>query len=281
MFQETTKPLLRPRQTEELKEEVGRLRQMLSAPPHIANRVEDRGQLNKNLRAAERDLETQAPKAYGEEELDPATKRSTELQDRLLEGMPTQAEMRRNPPGAVDKHRRWERRNKPLLSEWKNIQLRLHQSGDGDLPDATDLANFERFRPAGGAQELSMDSAQISGKIIHIPPPGSGPAVVMSDDQAELLKSINPDLYAKMATLSNDERGNVLELVDHVAGLAMSGVKQLDIPASETQTVTEKPKHWNETDIQKLRRECKALGIKTGAKSKAWMRDEIAKVKEA
>ncbi|MEE8607209.1 MAG: hypothetical protein V3S55_06385 [Nitrospiraceae bacterium] len=216
MFQETNKSLLRPRQTEKLREDVERLKQMLSAPPHIANRIEDRGQLTKNLRAAEHDLQTQAPTAYGEDELDAATKRSAELHDKMLEGMPTQAEMRRNPPGAVDKHRRWERRNKVLLGEWKNIQLRLHQNGYGDLPDATDLANFERFRPAGGPGEMNMDNAQIPGKDYHLPPPGASPAAVMSDEQAGVLKEINPELHGKMALLDNDQRAEVLGMVDNL-----------------------------------------------------------------
>lgn len=213
VFQETTKPLLRPRQTEDLKERIGRLREVLSAPPHIANRVEDRGQVTKNLRAAEHDLQEQVPTAYGEDELDAATKRSAELKDKMLEGMPTQAEMRCNPPGAVDKHRRWEGRNKTSLCEWKNIQLRLHQGGYSDLPDATDLANFEKFRPAGGAQELDMHNAQIAGTQYHLPPPGAAQAAIFSDADIEMLKGVDPDLAASLAIMPNESRGAVLNII--------------------------------------------------------------------
>ncbi len=274
-FQETTKPLLRPRQTEELKEEVGRLRQMLSASPHIAHRIEDRGQLTKNLRAADHDLQTQAPTAYGEDELDVATKRSAELQDRMLEAMPTQAEMRRNPPGAVDKHRRWERRNKARLNEWKNIQLRLHQNGYGDLPDATDLANFERFRPAGGAQELNMDNAQIQGKIIQLPPAGAAPAAVMSDEQADMLKSVSPELHGKMALLSNEQRAEVLGLVDSLMQDTQS-VKPIE-ELAEKKPRRRKPKgSYNESAIAQLRVEAKTLGINSYGKGREQLRTEIA-----
>ena len=276
MFQETTKPFLRPRQTEELKEEVGRLRQMLSAPPHIANRIEDRGQLNKNLCAAEHDLQTQAPTAYGEDELDAATKRSAELQDKMLGGMPTQAEMRRNPPGAVDKHRRWERRNKTFLSEWKNIQLRLHQNGYGDLPDATDLANFERFRPVGGSGEMSMENAQIpQTRTTQLPPPGAGPVTVMSNEQAEMLESMNPELHDKMALLSNEQRAEVLGLVDSY----MQGTQ----PVKPTKELAEKkprrkkPKgSYNDSMIAQLRAEAKVLGISSFQKGREQLRAEIA-----
>jgi hypothetical protein len=34
-------------------------------------------------------------------------------------------EMRKCPPGAVDRHRRWEKKNKKIL-EWQNIQRRLN-----------------------------------------------------------------------------------------------------------------------------------------------------------
>jgi len=277
MFQETTKPLLRPRQTEELKEEVGRLRQMLSAPPHIANRIEDRGQLTKNLRAAEHDLQTQAPTAYGEDELDAATKRSAELQDRMVEGMPTQAEMRRNPPGAVDKHRRWERRNKPFLIEWKNIQLRLHQNGYGDLPDATDLANFERFRPVGGSGEMGMDNAQIpQTRTTQLPPPGAGPVTVMSDEQAEMLKNVNPELHGKMALLSNDQRAEVLGLVDSLRQ-GMQSVKPIK-ELAEKKPRRKKPKgSYNESVIALLRAEAKDLGINSYGKGREQLRTEISK----
>lgn len=217
MFQETIKPLLRPRQTEELKEDAKRLREILSAPPHIANRVEDRGQLTRNLRAAEKDLATQAPKPYVEAELDLATKRSDELRNEMLVGMPTQEEMRRNPPGAVDKHRLWEKRNKPRLSEWKNIQLRLHQSGFGELPDSTDLANFERYRPSGGSQQLNMDNAQITGATQFGPKPGAGPATVLSDGERDTLREMDPELAGQVALMTNEQRAKVKSFIQNMS----------------------------------------------------------------
>lgn len=206
-FQETTTPLLRPAQAQEWKEQAKTLRQMLSAPPHIANRIEDRGQMTKNLKALERDLKSQEPRPYDVSELDSAVSRSDQLKGEILEGMPTQAEMRRNPAGAVDKHRRWEKRNKKKLNEWKNIQLRRHQTGDVDLADATDVANFERFRPSGGSQQLNMHNEQIPGTAFHLPPPNAAPVTVFTDEDIAAVKAADPGI--NLAALNNEQRATV------------------------------------------------------------------------
>lgn len=227
MFQESTKPLLRPAQAQEWREQANSLRQLLSAPPHIANRIEDRGQLTKNLRALERDLKEQEPRPYGVDELDAATRRADQLKTEMVEnGMPTSPEMRRNPPGAVDKHRGWEKRNKAKLSEWKNIQLRLHQTGETELPDATDVANFERFRPTGGAQQLNMHNEQIEGRIQHGPTPGAGPSVIIGDAQAEFLQTVAPDISAKLALMSNDQRAMVKDFINGLQNPVVSASQE-------------------------------------------------------
>lgn len=273
MTELSTENVLHPRQVTELRESRAQLEVMLSAPPHIRSQLQDGGAHVQNQVKGIDAMLSQAAKPIPAEEIDSAVQQEQDLREKWLNGMPTQAEMRRNPSGAVDKHRAWEKRSKVKVLEWKNLRRRLHASGISHhgLPDEGDISNVEMYRPVGGSQELNMHGEQIEGKIIHLSPPGAGPVAMMSDDQANLLKSINPDLYAKMATLSNEERANVLEVVDHVAGLEKE----------EELSKEPKPKHWEETDIQKLRRECKHLGIKTGAKSKVWMRDEIAKVKEA
>ena len=212
-FQESTKPLLRPPQAEERREEISRLRAILSAPPHIANRIEDRGQLRRNLQAVERDLKKQDPRPYESEDIDLAADRSEELKEEMLQGMPTQEEMRRNPSGAVDKHRRWEKRNKTKLTEWKNIQLRLHATDHGDLPDATDIANFERFRPSGGSQQLNMHNEQISGRMQFGPEPGAGPSVVFSERETALLDEIAPDIFRQLGTMTNEQRQAVKNFI--------------------------------------------------------------------
>ena len=256
---------------------------MLSAPPHIRSQLQDGGAHVQNQVKGVDAMLAQAAKPIPAEEIDTAVKQEQDLREKWLSGMPTQAEMRRNPSGAVDKHRAWEKRSKVNVLEWKNLRRRLHASGISHhgLADESDISNVEMYRPQGGSGELNMHGEQISGKIIHLPPAGSGPTAVMSDEQADLLKSVNPDLHAKMATLSNDERAEVLELVERYAGLAAE-------PSVES-PIAPREKHWNksrkekyaESELCKLRTEAKTLGIKTNQKSKTWIREEIAKVKEA
>ena len=125
----------------------------------------------KQLRGLKRQLETQAPKGYAEADKDAAITREAELRDSWTNGMPTQAEMRRNPAGAVDKNRSWDARSKAAVLEWKNIRLRLHAGGDlpNTLADSRDVANIEMFRPAVASHELNMANEQIPGTQYHMP----------------------------------------------------------------------------------------------------------------
>ena len=167
-LEEDTQPLLRPHQVEEMREEVQRLGEMLdpNAPEAVRASPMDRAEAVRQMRKLRRQLSASTPEPYPTADLDKAVAYERELRERFTDGMPTSTEMRRNPPGAVDKHRAWERRHKDTILRWKNVRLRLHASGYGDdVRDARDVANVERFRPAGGAMaELPMDGAQIPQK---------------------------------------------------------------------------------------------------------------------
>ncbi len=207
-LKEDTSPLLRPHQKEEMLEEKTRIERTLGAPAHIASQIQDRGALTRQLRKLDHQLATQTPKAYEGKKKDAAAARESELRDAICAGMPTQEEMRKNPPGAVDKHRLWESRNKANLLEWKNIRLRLHASGDsGSLRDDRDVANFERYRPVGGAQQLNMAGAQISGKDYHFPP-GQIPARnVMSEEDRAAHKAEMATLQAEIDSMRAEIKG--------------------------------------------------------------------------
>ena len=231
-FKESTTPLLRPHQIDAMQRESRSTEKMLNAPPHIQNRLEDRAEVVRRLKGVNSDLEKQSPKAYESDILDSAVKRSELLKQEILEGMPTQAEMRRNPAGAVDKHMRWEKHNKQKIMEWKNIQLRLNAGGElGEIEFARDVANFERYRPAGGSQEINMHNEQIPGKTIHLPRPEDGLPAFMSEKQSAVLKELNPELHAKMALLTNDQRHEILGMVN----------SYLDVPPDHPQPVQPKP----------------------------------------
>lgn len=184
---ERTAPYLRPHQVQALNAEKNAIIDTLQAPDYIRNQIHDKGALVKQVRSIEKLLHEDGPKVYAEGEIDPAVRRERELRDDLTHGMPTQAEMRRAPPGAVDKHRKWEAENKAKILEWKNLRIRLHASGMLDEhPTATDVANLERFRPVGGAHELNMDNALIDGKSIHLPPRIAVTNVMSEEDRAAM-----------------------------------------------------------------------------------------------
>lgn len=221
-FQETTKPLMRPRQVEETMEEARRIEATLAAPPHIANAIQDRGEMTRQLRSLKASLEHQVPRPYGQDELDAAVQRRDDLVEQFTQGMPTQAEMRRNPSGARDKHIRWEKANKKKILEFKNIALRLHAT-EGGSPDETDIANIEKFRPKDAAHELNMHNEQIAGKMQYGPEPGAGPAVVFTDEETETLKAADPELASRLALMPNEHRQMVK---DFIANLSEPGNPQ-------------------------------------------------------
>ncbi len=210
------RPLLRADQIEEARSELRRIHSMLADPrPFAGGQVQDRAQQTRNMRQLHTQLETETPRPYEQHDLDDAVRMEKQLREDWGQGMPTQAEMRRNPVGAVDKNVRWEKRAKPLIMAWKNIRRRLAASGAlGDSgPEDRDIANIEGFRPAGGAQELNMAGEQIPGKDIYLPPPGVEPAVVMSERDRELLDEIDPELAKEVALMSNEAREKVRDFV--------------------------------------------------------------------
>ncbi len=129
-FRETTKPLLRLHQVQELREEEARIEGIFRAPSYQTGGV-DKAEAARRLRRIQKQLSEETPRPYARDDLDAARRRRDALQAEFTQGMPTQAEMRRNPVGAVDKHMAWEKRNKPKINEWRNIQYRLHASTTG------------------------------------------------------------------------------------------------------------------------------------------------------
>src|SRR3990167_1705518 len=204
----STKPLLRPAQIEDTKSEIKALEAKLQSP-----HIEDKGEVAKQLRRVTKSFEEQLPRppVDGEEE-GRMISRSRDLLNDILRGMPSQEEMRKAPPGAVDKHMKWEKANKQKILEWKNLQLCLTH---GQEPDA---ANLERHRPVGST--LNMDNAFIPGKMFFMPPANAGLPTAFSDDQLAYLRSISPDLADQIGLMNNDQRRQVRQVIDGGIGLA-------------------------------------------------------------
>jgi len=192
--------LLRPQQVAEMTDEKTRLEKAV-ANPHI----QDRGEAMRALRRISKQIETQTPTAFTGEEEGKAVKREAALREKILEGMPSQEEMRKSPSGAVGKHMAWEKRIKPLLAEWKNIKLRL---GVGSTDP--DLANFERYRPTNSS--LNMHNTIVAGTQYFMPETTS-PTVVFNDAQIELLRKLAPDVADKLSMMDNATRAEVKQIV--------------------------------------------------------------------
>lgn len=194
----TEQNLLRPHQLTALHDEQQRLEKAIHNP-----HVQEKGEVSRALRRLSRQLEAQTPKPFTGTELDKAAHREAELREQILRGMPSQEEMRKAPAGAVGKHMEWEKRNKPLLAEWKNLRLRLNV-GTSD----PDVANFERYRPK--TSTLNMDHPVVTGTKYFMPETTS-PTVTFNDAELATLRELAPDIAGKLAMLTNDQRAAVKE----------------------------------------------------------------------
>ena len=194
-----TKPLLRPRQVEEMKSQVKAAEAKLSNPA-----IQDKGEARKQLIRGRQTLESQTPRApVDAAEEGRMVARSKELLNDVLAGMPSQEEMRKAPPGAVDKHMGWEKRNKLKILEWKNLQLRLR-------PGENEAANLERYRPS--TSTLSMDNAVVTGKSIYIPE-AVGATVTFSDAELVQMDGLKAGLRDTVGSMTNEQRAVVKEML--------------------------------------------------------------------
>ena len=113
-------------------------------------------------------LEDHTAPALSGEARDALSRRLNELNDKIRQGMPTHEDMRRNPAGAVDQHRRWEQLNKAAILERRNAIIALNP---GD--DSKDLTNIDMIRPHSAAltngTATFMSDAQIPGHFAMTP----------------------------------------------------------------------------------------------------------------
>lgn len=197
----TTHSLLRTDQVLEMEDEKSVLEKKLHNP-----NIQDKGAVADQLRRVTRQLESQRPKSFTSAEVDRAVKREAELRAEISKGMLSHEEMRKCPPGAVDRHRRWEKRNKTKILEWQNIQRRLHAQDDDQ-----ESASIETFRPT--ASSMNLDGALIPGKQFFLPPAGAATPVVFTDEDIAKLREASPELAAKLGLLSNEDRAQVKEIL--------------------------------------------------------------------
>jgi len=147
-------------QVEELKEDVTSMERSLADP---SSQFSDRGGVIRQLQQLQKDLTTGEPPDTTSEQRDALSREERELLSEIKPAMPSQAEMRRRPPGAVGKHRTFEKAFKSRIIRWKNIRRILNKGNDDP-----DISNLEMHR--GTNSTLNMDNAFIPGKDYFIPP---------------------------------------------------------------------------------------------------------------
>ncbi len=220
----TTENVLHPRQVEEIRQL--RDQKMAMAGGHavgpggpslarvIQSQIQDAESLGKEITHLGKMLDDQAPKPIPDDRLDEAVQLEHDLADSIREGMPSQAEYRRNTAGAVDRHRAWEKAKKSKVLKWKHIRRRMHATGISDfgLDDEADVSNVEKLRPREGMADLA--DAQIPHtRTIHQSPPGAGQTVIYNDADMKLLRDVDPETAAAIGLLDNDSRGRILAVL--------------------------------------------------------------------
>jgi len=189
--------LLRPNQISQYESTKESLKEKL-----LNKNVQDKKAVRGQLSRLEKQFDAQNPKEFKGDEVDKAVKECIEIQGELTHGMPSQEEMRKCPPGAIDKHRVWERENKVKILKWKELKLRLNIGSEDP-----DVANLERYRPTRSS--LNMDNAVIQGKDYHIPEDVSL-CVPFSDEDIKLIRERAPEeVFNKLALLTSDQRSIV------------------------------------------------------------------------
>lgn len=153
------------------RDELDQLKRLTDQPAYVQGAItgEGRAALGKRKRQIEKDLIAGQPPELTGATRDALAAREIVLADTIRDGMVVHEEMRRNPVGAVDRHRKWERANKDRILEWKNIRRALNPDSD-----EKDLANVDRLRPSMlpvgmGATSTFMADAQIPGKFAMTP----------------------------------------------------------------------------------------------------------------
>lgn len=215
MQAETSTTLLRPQQIAEGREELSRLDGILNAPPHIRARISDPRMMRKRRDSLKSELDRFTPRAYARDEVDGAIKELANLEDDIRRGMPSSVEMRRNPPGAVQKHMEWDKKAKAKVLRMKHIGLRLDAGGDlpSNIGYAGEIGNVERLRPLESVRDLPMDGAQIAKtRDFHIGRDGAN-QVILSDAEIKAVGELDSELASSLALLPADKRAAVKAIV--------------------------------------------------------------------
>lgn len=156
------KPLLRYHQREELKAEIEDIDNALAPSNPFRHRSgPDVAEAFNRGKRLKKQLQDFSPAEVPGAIKDKLVKEARAIEERVIAGMPTHEEMRKNPAGMVGRHMRWEKAYKKDILRWKNLQQLIEP--DSNDPD---LSNFERLRPSG-EMDVFRANAQINGHMTY------------------------------------------------------------------------------------------------------------------
>ena len=159
---EAPRNFMRTRLRAERQAEAEELEGVLS-DPYARKRITNPDVLKRRAAATRRDLVTQTPPATTARQRDKLLALTRACEASIREGMPTAQEMRRNPPGVADRHRRWDRAKKLSVLLWKSARQILDPHNDDK-----DYLNVETLRRQGMTNNPDVD-AQIGGVFALTP----------------------------------------------------------------------------------------------------------------
>lgn len=161
---------LRPNQIKAFQEEMDRQTAMATAPAWVEGH--SRGRARERARELGRLLDAQAPKPITGPRNDAVRHKVQEVLEKVIQpGMPTRAEMRRNPPGVVGRILRTEF-NPVFKDAVLTVKRAMHGVDlDGEAASDPDYTNMERFRREGTGDGTAsfMADGQIPGVFAWSP----------------------------------------------------------------------------------------------------------------
>lgn len=225
--QPPNKVLLRPHQVVQHQED---LRQC-DADLRNAN-VQKKGDVVKRKRKLEAQYLDQAPQPITNGALrDKVAKRITELKDKIRVGLPTAEEMRKATPQTVEQHRKWERLNKPLIKEWRNLERQLHtDTSDPDTHDRS-LGDVETLRPTSAQDRLRTDGF-ITGKMSYGSVPQENWDAIFEPPQntaLEQVRRVQEEAQPKKRELTPEQKAKRAEIMAKARAARKQKVAQ-DVP---------------------------------------------------
>lgn len=157
------------KERQDMEKEQREINAVLNAPVWAKENVtaREKEDLYTRQESLEAQLEELRPPKLDGKAQDALQARLATLEDQIKVGMLSEEEMWRNPAGSVDRHRKWEAKNKDKILERRNILIALEPESD-DI----ERTSIETLRPTlarQGQAATFMADAQLPGHFAQTP----------------------------------------------------------------------------------------------------------------